>query len=718
MPFIEIIQQDSFFQDGFEGILGVAYQTIAQPRGNAPSTFLDAVVKAENLRNVFGLQLCGIRQPLLQGMAINNNEPILAGQWVVGGRETETGTRLFAGEMVFSPLVQEKWYVVTVTNLGIDTMSLGLPCKEYNSPQALIDSGTSNISLPPKVYRAFVDQLKREAVKAIPNFPLRYFEEELCCDANLCDPRNPNADILKLPTMFISFALDDGGTDKHFTVGIPPQYYFRPVLSSRTRANCRAFGISEGKYTVLGDVFMDGLYVYHDREAQQIGIAVADNCPNNAVSKKTISPAQNIDDWCNCLSDDERKDTLVAGYFPGSERCFFMFWWMYLVLFSFAVVLLTFIYLIYMCCKRKRPASQAQTLKVESPLAMPQRPRNNTMGETAILDYDPAIHPPRHRNPAFGNIPILGNQTGPVRRRVRSNSEESLQPPRTNSRLVRSGSFGADPSAFNNQGGFQPLNAAALQNMNALGPQRQAPQQLRRPPPNRDHRGPPPPPPMRGPPGQMQQSRSPPQPMRNGQQSRSPPQTMRHGPPPGHMQQSRSQPNGLRGPLAPPRGLPPGRVPPGHMQQSRSQPNGLRGPLAPPQQRRGPAPGHIIAPPSQQMRGPPPGRAPMQRNQPPQQMQQYRGPPRGFAPPPQQMRNPPQGGRAPQLRSRSPPRNQPSGLRAPPPQRPQGNYRMPPPMQQNRFAPPARPGPPQNRPPPQRSQQAPTFLPHMGPPPS
>lgn len=310
----------------------------------------------DDLNEVFGLQLCGIRQGRLQGLRMNS----LAGRWIIGGKDRVNGKKLYSGEMVYSPIIQEKWYTVAVTRLEIAGQDLGVHCRKYNEPQAIVDSGTTNLLFPPVVYRKIIQQLRRQIQRVLPHMPLKYLDASTpCCDPRLCDPTNANADVLKLPSIDISFALDDeNDNEQAFIVTIPPQYYFRPVWLRESRKECRVFGIEEGSTTILGTVFMDGLYVYHDHNKQQMGLAVAKDCPNGAISQKkvTISKVKS-DDWCECLSTTSRQDetTLIVGYFPGTNRCFFMFWWMYLIVLSGIVLIISVI----VCCisiKRQRKA--------------------------------------------------------------------------------------------------------------------------------------------------------------------------------------------------------------------------------------------------------------------------------------------------------------------------------------------------------------------------
>ncbi len=116
---------------------------------------------------------------------------------------------------------------------------------------------------------------------------------------------------------------------------------------------CRVIGISEGgSGNVLGNVFMDGLYVVHDRKTQRVGFSVASNCPNGLTSSKSISPVFGFDNdgsssWCNCCSSNLRSDTLLNSYFPGINKCFFWFWWTYVVLVAIIIIFICLSYISY-----------------------------------------------------------------------------------------------------------------------------------------------------------------------------------------------------------------------------------------------------------------------------------------------------------------------------------------------------------------------------------
>ncbi|KAI9917061.1 hypothetical protein PsorP6_018235 [Peronosclerospora sorghi] len=87
---------------------------------------------------------------------------------------------------------------------------------------------------------------------------------------------------------------------------------------------------------------MDGLYSYHDRAEEKIGLAVAYNCPNSVKSSKN-----NADDWCSCFSSTLKTNSSWSLYVPWGTGCFFWQWWMFVVMFSLLVVLACVVVLIW-----------------------------------------------------------------------------------------------------------------------------------------------------------------------------------------------------------------------------------------------------------------------------------------------------------------------------------------------------------------------------------
>lgn len=233
-----------------------------------------------------------------------------------------------------------------VSDIGYDGKSLGLACSKYNDPQAIIDSGTSNMAFPSEIYNALMAQIRAATLAAIPSFDTNYFDAtKSCCGIDYCSPKISTAVLLTLPSIYITLALQNDGstaTNEHFTVEIPPQYYWRPEMNGADNdIPCRAIGISEGSAIMLGDVFMDGLYAYHDRAGKKVGLAVTENCPNGVKStKKVYIATDKTDDWCACFSSNLKGKTILARHLPWGKGCFFWVWWMYIVLASVVVLLL------------------------------------------------------------------------------------------------------------------------------------------------------------------------------------------------------------------------------------------------------------------------------------------------------------------------------------------------------------------------------------------
>lgn len=131
------------------------------------------------------------------------------------------------------------------------------------------------MAFPSEIYNALMAQIKAATLAALPKFDPNYFDSrKSCCGVEYCDPRIADAVLLTLPSIYISLALQTDGssaTNEHFTVEIPPSYYWRPEMNGvNNDIPCRAIGISEGSAIMLGDVFMDGLYAYHDRVDKKV----------------------------------------------------------------------------------------------------------------------------------------------------------------------------------------------------------------------------------------------------------------------------------------------------------------------------------------------------------------------------------------------------------------------------------------------------------------
>lgn len=256
-----ITESDKFFINGsnWEGILGLAYAEIARPDENL-EPFFDSLVKQTQVPNMFSLQLCGT------GLTLNDTDTVSAvgGSMIIGGVDTS----LYLGNIWFTPIRKQWYYEVIIVKIEINGQDLNLDCKEYNYDKSIVDSGTTNLRLPKKVFQAAVKSIK--AASSTEKFPDGFWlGEQLVCWQVGTTPWHI------FPT--ISLYLMGEATNQSFQITILPQQYLRPVEDVATsQDDCYKFAISQSTTgTVMGAVIMEGFYVVFDRARKRIGFAVS-----------------------------------------------------------------------------------------------------------------------------------------------------------------------------------------------------------------------------------------------------------------------------------------------------------------------------------------------------------------------------------------------------------------------------------------------------------
>jgi hypothetical protein len=76
--------------------------------------------------------MCGALQALLSTPEMTDYH---AGELVIGGIDGPKGEKYYSGDILYSPLVQEKWYNVIVTDISVGGASLEIECSRINSPR-------------------------------------------------------------------------------------------------------------------------------------------------------------------------------------------------------------------------------------------------------------------------------------------------------------------------------------------------------------------------------------------------------------------------------------------------------------------------------------------------------------------------------------------------------------------------------------------------------
>lgn len=67
---------------------------------------------------------------------------------------------LYTGSLWYTPIRREWYYEVIIVRVEINGQDLKMDCKEYNYDKSIVDSGTTNLRLPKKVFEAAVKSIK------------------------------------------------------------------------------------------------------------------------------------------------------------------------------------------------------------------------------------------------------------------------------------------------------------------------------------------------------------------------------------------------------------------------------------------------------------------------------------------------------------------------------------------------------------------------------
>ncbi|NXH45078.1 BACE2 secretase, partial [Dicaeum eximium] len=294
-----ILESENFFLPGvkWHGILGLAYDALAKPSSSV-ETFFDSLVRQAKIPNIFSLQMCGAGLPV-SGSGTNG------GSLVLGGIEPS----LYTGDIWYTPIKEEWYYQVEILKLEVGGQNLQLDCREYNADKAIVDSGTTLLRLPEKVFSAVVQAIARTSL-------IQEFSSEFWTGSQLaCWDRTE-----KPWSLFpkLSIYLRDENSSRSFRISILPQLYIQPILVIGDNLQCYRFGISSSTNAlVIGATVMEGFYVIFDRAQRRVGFAVspcaeADGSPVSEID----GPFTTADVASNCVSSVSSHEPVlwIASY--------------------------------------------------------------------------------------------------------------------------------------------------------------------------------------------------------------------------------------------------------------------------------------------------------------------------------------------------------------------------------------------------------------------
>ncbi|XP_042810965.1 beta-secretase 2 isoform X3 [Panthera onca] len=279
-----IFESENFFLPGvkWNGILGLAYAALAKPSSSL-ETFFDSLVAQARIPNVFSMQMCGAGLPVA-GSGTNG------GSLVLGGIEPS----LYKGDIWYTPIKEEWYYQIEILKLEIGGQSLNLDCREYNADKAIVDSGTTLLRLPQKVFDAVVEAVARTSL--IPEFSDGFWTgSQLACWTNSETPWS------YFPK--ISIYLRDENSSRSFRLTILPQLYIQPMMGAGLNYECYRFGISPSTNAlVIGATVMEGFYVVFDRARKRVGFAASPCAEIAGAPVSEISGPFSTDDIAsNCV---------------------------------------------------------------------------------------------------------------------------------------------------------------------------------------------------------------------------------------------------------------------------------------------------------------------------------------------------------------------------------------------------------------------------------
>ncbi|XP_035450161.2 beta-secretase 1-like [Spodoptera frugiperda] len=304
--FALITKSHEFFTKAsvWQGLLGLAYNPVgAWGKSGAVESWLDALDRNMNKPMSFQLKLCG---------PISTSNTTHYGYFEVIDNQTPKTNH---NKTFRTPVLRKRWYEVGVIGVRVlssltseaknkTTDEIREPdkdmCVQLNTVKSIVDSGTTQIKLPDKLFREVVDELKNEFRKSQVLILDEFWNRrEAAC---WLEPQ-----VWTLPWLAIDLLSADAD-NQYFTLEIPPQNYMLVVgvhnssdTSGTVSTYCYKLGLETGyTETVLGYTAMEGLQVTFNRSAGWIGFQTSD-CGANARITGPYNTSNSLKTTCELI---------------------------------------------------------------------------------------------------------------------------------------------------------------------------------------------------------------------------------------------------------------------------------------------------------------------------------------------------------------------------------------------------------------------------------
>ncbi|XP_054712995.1 beta-secretase-like [Uloborus diversus] len=275
----------------FEGTLGLAYPALARPDSSI-QTFFETFSEIQNIPDVFAVSLCG---PFLS----SSEHTTSCGKLHIGYISNND----INGTVMYTPIVKEWYYEITLTNMKVGNDDMPFDCRELNQHQTIVDSGTTQLSLPKKIYYWTINTLKGHVKKTL-------HEEFWYNQSELCFLRD-DFDSFSFPNITLSVY---STYNSSFDLIISPELYILRTHNDDETCAILAIGSSEWG-TTIGATILKGFYVVFNRQMKTLGFA---NSTFTSSSKRFVSLVTNLvserKNFNQCKSAENSEDTEISTF--------------------------------------------------------------------------------------------------------------------------------------------------------------------------------------------------------------------------------------------------------------------------------------------------------------------------------------------------------------------------------------------------------------------
>ncbi|XP_013776184.1 beta-secretase 1-like [Limulus polyphemus] len=290
-----ILSSEDVFSNvsNWQGLLGLAYSAVAKPDSSV-TPYFDALVADGKVENIFSIALCD--KPQIQNVKQSQ------GKLVLGGIENS----LYTGDILYTRIHKEWFYEVILTNITVGSKKWEGHCSELNNDKTIIDTGTSALYLPEKVFTWVKQSLhKTDELKNQLNERFWKGQEDVCIQKG----RSVSEYFHQIEMVF-------GETfNSSVSLVIPPELFLWKTPQIVPDNDCYKLGIASSKVgTIIGAVILEGFYVIYDRENKRIGFANSTCTHTTAAVIRTMNMPKDPKDCAHSYEEESGSSLLVIAY--------------------------------------------------------------------------------------------------------------------------------------------------------------------------------------------------------------------------------------------------------------------------------------------------------------------------------------------------------------------------------------------------------------------